>query len=163
MTNLETQSDNQLRRPGKWLTLPFLLISFLGFADSAYLTVKFYLKTPIPCSVFNGCDTVTTSIYATLYGIPIALFGALYYLTLFVLAIAYFDIGCRRIIACAAWITPIGFLVSLRLVYLQVFTLKALCLYCILSAVSSTALFFIGIALIRFKEVPEQITNSAPE
>ena len=108
----------------KKLSIAFLVISFIGFLDATYLTAKHYLGTPLPCSFFTGCDTVTKSVYSTIGPIPVALLGALYYFTLFALAAGFFGFGARKMLLLAARLTPIGILASLWFLILQLFIIK---------------------------------------
>lgn len=143
----------------------FLPVSFLGFLDASYLTIKNFMGTPLPCSILRGCEEVTRSQYSTIVGIPVALLGAIYYLTIFVLVILYLnkkksslrnadrniddDDGLLRFIA---RLTIIGMLASLWFVFLQVFVIKAICLYCIFSAITSFLLFAFGVYVLKFKK-----------
>ncbi len=126
----------------------FAALSFLGFLDALYLTFEHYTGAPLPCVIFTGCDTVTNSAYATIGPISVALLGALYYLIILILTIAYLENGSRRSLAVATLITPIGFLASLYFLYLQIFVIGALCLYCIISATDSTILVIVSLTLI---------------
>src|SRR5665811_1198486 len=67
--------------------IPALVLSFLGFIDASYLTIVHYRDALPNCSILKGCDIVTTSALSTIGGIPIALFGALFYLALSFFAI----------------------------------------------------------------------------
>ncbi|MEO8638133.1 MAG: vitamin K epoxide reductase family protein [Candidatus Taylorbacteria bacterium] len=122
----------------------FSLFAFAGFIDASYLTVEHYLGTPIPCSVFGGCDIVTNSSYSQIGGVPLALVGALYYLSLIIFCIIYFDSRKTGTLKIASYIVVPAFLVSLWLVYLQFFVIHAICLYCMISATISLVLFVIG-------------------
>lgn len=137
------------------LAIAFLLVSFLGFIDSAYLTVKHYQGEVPPCSIIKGCEVVTTSSYSEIAGISVALLGALYYVVVLLLTVGYFDSKKDSILKFVAYLTLIGFLFSLWFLYVQAFILKAFCQYCLFSAVTSTALFIIGILILRGKkEIP---------
>ncbi len=125
----------------------FLIIAFIGFVDALYLTINYYSNSIPPCFVAQGCDVVTTSQYAKLLGIPIALLGTLYYLLIFALGLYYLDKKSLAVLKILPVITAVGFIFSLYLVYLQLFVLKALCIYCLFSAGSSTALFIISLFL----------------
>src|SRR5690242_13943731 len=82
----------ELNRNKKSLTpWVFAIVSFLGFTDAAYLSAKAILGETPTCVIFSGCDTVTTSVYSHLGPIPIAVFGALFYLAVFVLSLVYLD------------------------------------------------------------------------
>lgn len=133
----------------KWIIIPFLLVSFFGFADATYLTVSHYAKAAVPCSLTNGCEVVLTSKYATLSGIPIALFGALYYLSVFILALIYLDAKKVWALNLAFLFVGAGFFISAFLLYLQFFVIRATCVYCVGSAISTTILFILGIFIVR--------------
>ncbi len=135
----------------KWLFWAFIILSFIGFLDAAYLTAVHYLGITPNCTILEGCETVTTSKYATVFGVPIALFGAMYYLSVFLLSVIYFDNKNEKVLLLAAYLTPLGFLASLVLIYLQLFVIYAICLYCIVSAATSTLLFILGLILFRNK------------
>ena len=130
-----------------WLIIAFLAVSFLGFLDAAYLTAQHYLGTIPPCVITTGCETVLTSEHSVIFGIPTALLGSVYYLLLFLLAIFSIDIK-REIIRFAAFLTPIGFFASSWFVYLQLFVIKEICSYCVVSAATSTILFVLGLLII---------------
>ncbi|MEK9175343.1 MAG: vitamin K epoxide reductase family protein [Patescibacteria group bacterium] len=133
----------------KWIPFLFLLFSFAGFLDATYLASKHYLGSPVTCSFLKGCEEVTSSQYAVVFGVSIAVFGALYYLLLLILAIIYFDTKNIRVLTTAGYITLLGFISSMFLVYLQVFVIRALCLYCMMSAMISTILFILGFFVIH--------------
>ena len=153
MKNLEISSTKPLAVIPRWLALSFLSVSFIGFLDATYLTVKYYLGTPLNCSILEGCETVTASQYATIGSIPVALLGAIYYLAIFLLIIVYLDTKREGAMTFAARFTIIGFLVSLWFLYLQLFVIKAICLYCMVSVLTSTLLFILGLILIRLKKL----------
>lgn len=141
----------------RWIVITFATVSFIGFLDATYLTALHYLNVIPPCIVTSGCETVLTSEYNTLFGIiPNALLGSLYYLTLFILAIISLEFAQRRALALTALLTPIGFLMSAYFVYLQLFVLKAICFYCMVSAAASMILFALGVSVVLAlkKELP---------
>jgi uncharacterized membrane protein len=127
------------------LPLAAAVLAVVGIADSVYLTVSHYTKTPVPCSIVEGCETVLTSSYAELGGIPIAAFGAAAYFVAFSVAIlaAY---GNR-----AAWMlfgvqAALMAAVSAYLIYLQGFVIGAFCQFCLVSAATSISLFLVFLA-----------------
>ena len=127
------------------LPLAAAVLAVVGLADSVYLTVSHYTKTPVPCSIVEGCETVLTSSYAEIAGIPIAAFGAAAYFVAFSLAIlaAY---GNR-----AAWIlfgvqATLMAAVSAYLIYVQGFVIGAFCQFCLVSAATSISLFLVFLA-----------------
>lgn len=131
----------------KWIVYLLLILSLIGFLDADYITIKHYLGVPLTCSVFEGCEKVTTSQYAAIGNIPVALFGATYYLSILVLVILYLDTGKASLIHFISHFSVVGFLASLWFIYLQLFVIKAICFYCVVSAITSTSIFVIGLWL----------------
>lgn len=131
------------------IPLAFAITALIGFADATYLAVKHFQNEIPPCTLVAGCDVVTTSTYATIFGIPVALIGSLYYLALLTLAIAFFDTKKEALFRFACTSTWIGLIASMYFVYLQLFVLDAICLYCMGSAVTSTVLFVLGTLFLK--------------
>lgn len=150
------------------LTIIFAIVAFLGFADATYLTISHFADITLPCGtgIFSDCGKVTSSVYATIFGIPIALFGALYYVTHLVLAIMTLDTKNTKWIRWAGYLSIGGLIASASLVFLMIFVIKALCLYCFGSALSSTILFALGmymVRLIKHEELLRVADNRIPE
>ena len=133
----------------KWLVAGISFFALAGFLDSAYLAIKHYVGGPVPCSILNGCEKVLQSPYAQIFGIPVSLFGAIYYFLIIIAILIYFD--SRRIwpLCIVAMLVSLGFLASLWFVYLQVFVIESLCLYCLGSAVSTTALLVLSVFVLK--------------
>lgn len=131
----------------KTLSVFVFLLGLIGFIDATYLTIKHYVGGTLPCSLLKGCDTVTNSTYSMLGPVPIALLGALFYLLVLVLVLAYWQSHLpstrRRLVELVWWLGLLAFLASLSFIYIQVFVLQALCLYCLISAGTSTLIFFL--------------------
>ncbi len=129
-------------------TIAFMIVSFIGFLDATYLTAQHYLGSFPPCVITTGCETVLVSEQSVIFGIPTALLGAGYYLIIFLLTIIALELRQGKIFHFVAFLTPIGFLASLYFVYLQLFVLKEICFYCMVSAATSTILFALGLFVI---------------
>jgi len=140
MMNSKTILDKLLNSPTK-KAIPIGLFSFLGLMDASYLAAKHYTGTIPPCAIVKGCEVVTTSQYATIGGISVALLGAIYYLAVLVISIAIIDTKSDRLKKFLARFSVIGLLASIWFISLQLFVIKALCLYCLVSAFSSTTIF----------------------
>lgn len=135
-----------------WLILGLLLFSILGFVDAGYLAVN-HLRGDLPvCSVQVGCEEVANSKYSEIGEIPLALLGVLYYLFIFIITLVYFDTGSKLVKKYLPYATIIGFLVSLYLVYLQLFVIGAICIYCMGSALTSTIIFILGMLGLKYNQ-----------
>ena len=129
----------------KVLLRVMIVVALIGMIDALYLTADYYFGVGIKCLVTSGCEQVLTSKYSSLWGIPVAVFGLLFYISVFLLANLE-DIYQKKIYAEALmWMTSLGFVVSMALLYTQLFLIRALCFYCIISAISSTVLFILAI------------------
>lgn len=127
-------------------------MSLIGFADATYLAIKHYRNLSISCGILGGnCEKVTSSQYATIGDVPLALVGTFYYLIIFVLILLYLKFSREEIFDLIARFTIVGFLASLWLTYLQLFVIKAICTYCLISALAATTLFILGLFHIRLK------------
>ncbi|MEX2145235.1 MAG: vitamin K epoxide reductase family protein [Candidatus Spechtbacterales bacterium] len=147
MTNLKQLSTKPL--PNKWVLAFLAVLSFASFLVSVYLTVEHFLGEIPTCTVLQGCEQVAKSKYSQIGPIPIALFGAGYFLTMFVLLAVYFD--KKTLLALKAFVlfSVPGFLISLALLYLQFFVIGAVCIYCLVADISSI-LMFAGAAYLYF-------------
>ncbi len=123
-----------------------IALSIVGLLDSLYLTwIKFSDQEAI-CTGVGACDVVNTSEYSLLLGIPIALFGALAYLAIFVLLMLekrYEWVEENASLAIFG-ISLFGFLYSLYLTYIELFVIFAICPYCVISAIVITLILIIS-------------------
>lgn len=62
-------------------------IALLGIVNTAYLTINRLAKTTAVCPT-SGCERVLESPYATIFGLPLSLFGLLAYLAMAAFALA---------------------------------------------------------------------------
>ena len=120
-------SDRLLARVSVALTVA-------GIGIAGYLTYVHYAGLRPLCGISHGCETVQTSSYAYLAGIPVALLGLLAY----VLVLAGL-VASRGFVAAYA-LTLVGFGFSAYLTYREVFTIHAICSWCVSSAIVFTLL-----------------------
>jgi uncharacterized membrane protein len=119
-------------------------VGVIGLADAIYLTVHHYTATAVPCGLTGGCETVLTSAYAEIFGLPLGVYGAAAYFTAFALAFlaAYgndlawklFGVLATTMVLFSAW-----------LIFVQAYYINAWCQFCLLSALTSTTLFVLYI------------------
>lgn len=124
----------------KWLPILAAVFALVGLADSVYLTVHHYTGEKVPCSVTGGCETVLSSQYAEMFGIPTAAFGAMAYFLVFSLAILT-QYGNRKMWNVLGAVVAVMSAFTLYLVYLQAFVIDAFCQFCLVSAATTLSLF----------------------
>jgi uncharacterized membrane protein len=109
------------------------IVSLAGVADATYLTVQALTGETLSCGGSPDCFRVLGSSYARVGGVPVALLGALAYLSVFAFA-TFAAFGYSR--ARTLLIPTVGamFLATLWFLYVQAFLLHAYCRYCLFSA-----------------------------
>lgn len=126
--------------------------SLIGLIDSIYLTwIKLADKTAA-CSNIGDCESVNNSQYSEIAGIPIALLGAGAFLTIFLLLALEKRLPDQStsLRMGVFGLSLTGTLYSIYLTYLEIAVLRAICPFCVVSAISIFALLIIGV--IRLKE-----------
>jgi uncharacterized membrane protein len=133
-------------------------LAALGFLLAGYLTLtKLGAESPLFCEAGSGCDIVQGSRYGVFFGLPTALWGALVYAGIGGLALAGLDTG--RWLA-AFLLSVLGVSFSAYLTYLELFEIRAICGYCVVSAVIIVVLF--AVLLFRRRSVPGQRSAVRP-
>ncbi|MBI1967024.1 MAG: vitamin K epoxide reductase family protein [Gemmatimonadetes bacterium] len=124
------------------------VLSLAGFFVALYLWLyKIGVIGTVQCGT-GGCETVQTSPYAVLFGIPVAFYGVVGYAVMFAVG----AIGVQpRFLArrgptlILAWLAGGAFLFALYLTYLELFVIHAICRWCVVSAVITTAIAAIAV------------------
>jgi uncharacterized membrane protein len=104
------------------------------------------------CSAAAGCGTVNASPYSTIGAVPIALLGLGAYVV--VVVVALLSLRSRRVWEWSAIaifsISLIGTLYSAYLTYLELFVIRAVCPWCVASALIMTAIW--GVSILEFRQ-----------
>jgi len=122
-----------------------LILSFLGFLDSTYLTILHYKNAFPPCSVTSGCEEVLTSPYSVLGPMPLALYGSVFYLAVIVLSLILITNYKKLYLNILYPLVFVGFIVSVILFLIQAFILHSFCQYCVISEIIATALLILAV------------------
>jgi uncharacterized membrane protein len=118
------------------LQIAIVILCLLGIADAGYLTYVHYEGLKVLCLSSGGCETVQASKWAKLDGIPVAVLGLIGYIAILVTLLIRSELGR----AAAFAIALIGFGFSMYLTYRELFTIHAICQWCVGSAVLMTLL-----------------------
>jgi uncharacterized membrane protein len=128
-----------------WITRSTLSLSIVAIGLTAYLTVTHYTDpTALACpdTGIVNCTAVTTSSWSVIFGVPVALLGLLW------------AVGMGLLNTPRAWHSPARWLDATRLalsgagavmviylVYIELFRVDAICLWCTAVHVTTIALF----------------------
>lgn len=130
-------------------------IATTGAVITAYLVAEKLLGQQVACPT-RGCEQVLNSPYASVFGQPLALWGFLTYLGIAVLALLPYAFGKfggeqRRATVenITGWLLLVGatgmVIFSSYLMYLLAFEIRALCIYCMASAIFSLTLWILAL------------------
>ena len=119
-----------------------LAIAMIGLGDTLYLAYFQYLNI-VPACAISGCDVVLTSVYAKFLGIPLSYLGVVYYSYMFCLGVLLaIEPDSRALRIGALAYGSVGFVLSFIFVfYIQLTLIGAICQYCAMSALTTTAFF----------------------
>jgi uncharacterized membrane protein len=119
------------------LRLAIAVLAVAGLAIAGYLTYVHYEDIkPFCVAGGGGCEKVQTSDYAKLIGIPVALLGLLGYVAILASLWVRGDAGRLA----GAVVALVGFGFSAYLTYREIYTIDAICQWCVASAVVMTLL-----------------------
>jgi uncharacterized membrane protein len=126
----------QGRSTDRRLVIAIVVFCLLGIADAGYLTYVHYAGLKVACLAHGGCETVQASRWSKLDGVPVSLLGLIGYIAILLSLLIRTELGR----AAGFGIALIGFGFSIYLTYREIFTIKAICQWCVSSAVLMTIL-----------------------
>jgi uncharacterized membrane protein len=135
-----------------WLDFAIPVLSLIGIGVSIYLTYVEISHVQALCGPVGDCNTVQSSPYARLFGFfPVGLLGALGYLAILASWLLrrylkgwYAQASGPIIFGMALF----GTLFSVYLTYLELFVIRAVCIWCLSSAILITALMLLTLPYI---------------
>jgi uncharacterized membrane protein len=116
-------------------------VATLGIGVATYITIADSGGgSPVCLAGGHGCQTVAESSYSHLLGVNVAIFGIVGYVLLLAAALLSGD-GARM----GGFVVSLaGFGFSVYLTYLELFTIEAVCQWCVGSAILMTILFAVN-------------------
>jgi len=149
-TTTTTAARRHRRRPPLWLQATSLGLSLVAVAVAAYLTVTHYSDPgalACPDTGIVNCTLVTTSSWSIVLGVPLAVLGLVWAVVMAGLTVPW----VWR--AASPWVDSARLVVSgagaamvLYLVYVELFRIGAICLWCTAMHVTAVCLFGVILA-----------------
>jgi uncharacterized membrane protein len=133
-------------KQGKTLLQVSIVVSLIGFLDALYL-LYMEISGNFQCLINKGifqCESVNNSPYAKFLGVHVSLWGIIFYIIVIVLLFLAIHIKNDYPLSFflpAATLFGLGF--SIYLTIVEIFILKLLCEFCLLSAICSISLFIL--------------------
>lgn len=124
-------------------------LALIGLFIAVYLLLhELGLTGLAACTAGGGCDTVQSSRYAVLFGIPTAAYGVVGYVALVVVAV----LGIQPAAAGRRWVSiallgmgTVAFLFSAYLTAIEAWVIHAWCPYCVTSAILAVLIFLLSL------------------
>ena len=142
-------TDRQLR-------LIALVLTLIGLGVAGYLTYIHYEGIDPVCGLGGDCEKVQTSQWSDLAGVPVALLGLVGYATI----LATLFVEREEALAVGAFVALVGFGFSAYLTYRELFSIDAICPWCVASAVIMTLLAIVTTA--RLLRAPTDDRGAVP-
>jgi uncharacterized membrane protein len=130
------------------LRIAVAVLALAGAAIAAYLTYAKYADATIACST-GGCETVQSSEYAEILGLPVPILGLVGYLA--ILASTPFAGEPARLVGAALALGGLAF--SVYLLIVQIVAIGAFCQWCLASDL--VMLLLAAAALARLRQPAE--------
>lgn len=127
---------------GRTLRRTALILALIGLGIASYLTYVHYAGIKSICEIAHGCEKVQSSEWSKLAGIPVALLGLIGYAGILA---SLFVPGETGLIAGAAQ-ALVGFGFSAYLTAREIWSIDAICIWCVGSAVVLTLLAIVTTA-----------------
>jgi uncharacterized membrane protein len=122
-------SDRRLRQVA-------IVLALIGLGVAGYLTYVHYEGVEPVCGLGGDCEKVQTSEWADLAGVPVALLGLIGYVAI----LATLFVEREEALIAGALVALVGFGFSVYLTYRELFSIDAICPWCVASAVIMTLL-----------------------
>jgi uncharacterized membrane protein len=112
---------------------PGLILAFLdvcGLLIASYLSIVELGGGTPACGPIHGCETVANSEYSRIGGVPVAVFGVILSLILLSFAIAWWKTDLYGLLLAHYGLSLAGVIFEIYFLYLQVFVIHAVCVWC---------------------------------
>jgi uncharacterized membrane protein len=124
------------------------LVALCGLFVATYLALyKMGIIGTLVCNV-GSCEQVQSSRWATFLGQPVALWGVGFYVLVLALSFAAVQerwLESRGLMLALVLLTGWGLLFSAWLTYLELFVIRAICQWCVVSAILAAVLFILAL------------------
>lgn len=120
------------------------VLDTIGLLVAGYLAVV-ELSGGLPsCGPIKGCEEVALSEYAWIGPIPTAVFGVILSVVLLTLALAWWKTDIYGLLLAHYALSLVGVLFDGYFLYLQVFVIEAVCIWCVTYEISLLLRFLIA-------------------
>jgi uncharacterized membrane protein len=148
--------------PPRWASPTALVLAFEGLGVSTYLTIAhFGSSVTLACPEIKlvNCEKVTTSSQSVIFGVPVAVLGLAFFASMLLMNLP----GAWRspspmLRSARVGLAALGVAFAVYLVYTELFTIHAICLWC----TSAHVMAFLTFVVVLFAESLGHHGKAAP-
>ncbi len=131
------------------------VLDLIGLAIATYLsTVELGGGVPV-CGPLHGCETVAQSEYSRIAGVPVAVYGVGLSLILLTFALVWWRTNLYGLLLAHYGLSLAGVIFEVYFLYLQVFVIHAVCVWCTSYGLSLILRFVIALIVWLRQPRPE--------
>ena len=131
------------------------MLDTIGLGIAGYLSVVEFQGGVPSCGLIEGCEEVARSQYNNFAGIPVALFGVFLSVALLALALAWWRTDIYGLLLGHYGLSLVGVMFDGYFLFLQVFVIKAVCIWCLTYELSLLLRFLIALVVYLRQPKPE--------
>jgi uncharacterized membrane protein len=135
--------------------LTLAMLDLVALMVAGYLSVVELAGVVPSCGLVHGCETVATSQYARIGGVPVALMGVLFTASLLIIALAWWRSDLYGLLLGHYGLSLVGVLFNVYLFYLQAFVIRAMCIWCLTFEAATLLAFVVALVLYLRQPKPE--------
>ena len=134
-------------------------IAFLGlcgFLVARHIYKEKRADRPLICPMHFDCNAVVSSDYSKFFGIPLEIFGMVYYACVFIgyIFLSFLsEVLPNMLVSSLVLVSIAAFLFSVYLIFVQSFILKKFCTWCLVSAGICVIIFALTLVAYDFSSL----------
>lgn len=120
------------------------ILGLVGFFVARHIRNEKKAERPLVCPIHFDCDTVVHSDYSKFFGVPVEIFGMIYYacVTLGYIVLSFMpEVLPVLLLDFLILVSIVAFLFSVYLTTVQSFVIKKFCSWCLVSATICVLIF----------------------
>lgn len=134
-------------------------LDIVGLLVAAYLSIVEVGGGVPVCGPLKGCEQVALSEYSRIGGVPVAVYGVGLSLILLTLALAWWKTDLYALLLAHYALSLAGVIFEAYFLYLQVFVIHAVCVWCTTYGLSLVARFVIAFIVWIRQPAPGPVTS----
>lgn len=133
-------------------------LDIVGLLVAGYLSVVELTGGVPTCGLVSGCEEVAKSQYNNIFGVPVAVFGVVLSVVLLGLALAWWKTSIYGLLLGHYALSLVGVIFDGWFLYLQVFVIHAVCIWCVTYEVSLLLRFLVAL-LVYLRQPKPEVTD----